>query len=69
MNSKSNGELTMEALDVVVGGQTVEQAVFGGMVDGFEKAGGDVSCHLNAGHDQCNFSSGGNSVTVTSPMI
>jgi hypothetical protein len=67
-----SSELTMAELDVVSGGRDgmgVVQTAFVGLVDGFEKAGGTVECTLSGLHDQCTFSSGGNTVTTTSPMF
>jgi hypothetical protein len=60
-------ELKIEELDVVSGGGTAGQAFWNGLVDGFEGAGGEVSCRFQGsnGTDKCDFTSGKNTVTVT----
>ena len=63
-----NSELKIEELDVVSSGQTAGQALWNGLVNGFEGAGGEVSCSFH-GTEKCNFSSGGNTVTVNSWVV
>jgi len=62
-----NSELKIEELDVVSGGgQALGQAFWNGLADGFEKAGGEISCRFQGsnGTDKCDFTSGNNTVTV-----
>ena len=60
----SEVEMTTEQLDAVSGGlenrsTAVWAQVRGGMIEGFEAAGGTVTCSVGAG---CNFSTGGHIV-------